>query len=119
MMIDLTCQKCEASFEIDATELIDGSERIKCPNCDAKAPQAAVDDFGNALGELCKAVAALRTKFGVSLAIETDDLPPPYDSDDDEEDEEDEDDDSLLDDADDDEDDDEDLGDDDEEEEAR
>jgi len=105
MMIDLTCQKCEASFEIDATDLIEGSERIKCPNCDAKAPQPLVDDVGNALGELCKSVAALRARFGVSLAVETDDLPPPYDAEDEEDEDEDDDDEALLDDPDEDDDD--------------
>lgn len=99
MMIDLTCQKCEASFETDAADLIEGNERIKCPNCDAKAPQAMVDDLGNSLGELCKAIAALRPKFQVSMALETDDLPPPYDEpeEEDEEDEEEDDDEDLLD----------------------
>ncbi len=98
MMIDLTCQKCEASFEVDASDVIEGNERIKCPNCDAKAPQNLVDDLGNSLGELCKAIAALRTRFEVSLALETDDLPPPYDAEaDEEEDEEEEDDEDLLD----------------------
>ena len=97
MMIDLTCQKCEASFEIDASDIMEGNERIKCPNCDAKAPQNLVDDLGNALGELCKSIAALRLKFGVELALETDDLPPPYDSEAEEEEEEDEADEDLLD----------------------
>lgn len=108
MMIDLTCQKCEASFEVDASDIIEGNERIKCPNCDAKVPQNLVDDLGNSLGELCKAIAALRTRFEVSMALETDDLPPPYDNDEEEDDEEDEDeedeDEDLLDSPEDDED---------------
>jgi predicted Zn finger-like uncharacterized protein len=88
MMIDLTCTKCEASFEVDAADVMEGNERIKCPNCGAKCPQNLVDDMGNALGELCKAIAALRARFEVSMALETDDLPPPYDAEADEEDEE-------------------------------
>ncbi len=80
MTVDFSCEKCEASFEIDAAELMDGGEKLKCPNCSTKAPQALVDDFSNALGELCKGIAALRKKFGVSLALETDDLPAPFDS---------------------------------------
>ena len=91
MMIDLTCQKCDGSFEVDATELIEGNEPIRCPNCDAKAPQALVDDFGNALGELVKQTAALSKRFQVSLALESDDLPPPYDVEPEEEEDEDED----------------------------
>jgi len=96
MMIDLTCQKCEASFEVDASDVIEGNERIKCPNCDAKVPQNMVDDLGNALGELCKAIAALRTRFEISMALETDDLPPPYDSEEEEEEEDEEDEDEDL-----------------------
>ncbi|HEY3449841.1 MAG TPA: hypothetical protein VGK67_26035 [Myxococcales bacterium] len=107
MMIDLTCQKCEASFEVDASDVIEGNERIKCPNCDAKVPQPMVDDLGNSLGELCKAIAALRPRFEVSMALETDDLPPPYDAEEEEEDEDEEeedDDEDLLDEPDDEED---------------
>jgi predicted Zn finger-like uncharacterized protein len=89
MTIDVSCQKCEASFEIDASELIEGNERIKCPNCDQRAPQALVEDLGAALGELCKNMAELRKRFTLSLALESDDLPPPYDVDEDDEDEED------------------------------
>lgn len=88
MTIDFSCEKCEASFEIDAADVIEGSERLKCPNCDAKAPQAMGEDFSNALGDLCKSIAALRKKFGVSLSLETDDLPAPYDADAEEDEEE-------------------------------
>ncbi|MGI5865785.1 MAG: hypothetical protein ACOX6T_27525 [Myxococcales bacterium] len=95
MTIDLTCQKCDASFEIDATELIEGGEPIKCPNCDARAPQALAEDFGTALGELVKQTAALSKRFAVSLAVESDDLPPPYDVEPEED--EDEEDDDLFD----------------------
>lgn len=100
MTIDLTCQKCEASFEMDASDLIEGNERIKCPNCDAKAPQTMVDDFGNSLGELCKAIAALRARFEVSMTLETDDLPAPYDAAEEDEEEEETADQELLDAAD-------------------
>jgi DNA-directed RNA polymerase subunit RPC12/RpoP len=89
MTIDFSCQKCDASFEVDAADLMEGNDRIKCPNCDARVPQAAADDLANALAELCKQLAALRKKFACSLALESDDLPPPYDLE--EEDEEDED----------------------------
>lgn len=85
MTIDVSCQKCEASFEIDASDLIEGNERIKCPNCDQKAPQALVEDLGNALNDLCKHMSDLRKKFTLSLALESDDLPAPYDTDEDEE----------------------------------
>ena len=96
MTIDISCQRCEASFEIDATDLIEGNERIKCPNCDARVPQTSSEDLGNALGELCKQMAALRKKFVLSLALESDDLPAPYDADEDEEEDEEEDESEAL-----------------------
>jgi DNA-directed RNA polymerase subunit RPC12/RpoP len=97
MTIDLTCQKCDTSFEIEAAEIIDGNEPIKCPNCDARAPQGLVDDFASALGELCKQTAALSKRFSLSMAVESDDLPPPYDTEEEEEEEEESDEDELFD----------------------
>ena len=106
MTIDFTCQKCEGSFELDAQDLADGTEKLECPHCEAKATSAQVEDFTGALSELQARVAALSKKFAVTLTIETDDL---EDADDDEDDDEDEaDDDEDLDDEDED-DDDEDL----------
>jgi hypothetical protein len=106
MTIDFTCQKCEASFEIDAQDLIDGTEKLVCPHCDAKAPVNMVDDFISALTEMRAQVATLGKKFGVTMAIETEDLDA-EDEDDDEADEDEVDDDEELD-LDEDEDDDED-----------
>jgi hypothetical protein len=100
MTIDLNCQKCDTSFELDAAEIIDSIERLKCPGCDARAPHAAADDLGSALGELCKQVAALRRKFAVSLTVDSDDLPPPYDLTDEEEEDEEDDSEALLDEVD-------------------
>lgn len=74
MTIDFTCQKCEGSFELDAEDLIDGTEKLVCPHCDNKAAVAMVDDFTSALSELRAQVAALSKKFALSLAIETEDL---------------------------------------------
>jgi hypothetical protein len=72
MTIDFTCRKCDASFEIDADDLIDGTEKLVCPNCDAKATSAAVEDFTAALSELKAQVVKLGKKFAVNLAVETD-----------------------------------------------
>ncbi len=100
MIIDLTCHKCDTSFEIEGSELIEATESIKCPNCNTKAPQSLVEDMGNSLGDLCKSIATLRNRFDVSLSLETDDLPAPYDIEEEDEGEEEDDkieDDSLLD----------------------
>jgi DNA-directed RNA polymerase subunit RPC12/RpoP len=74
MTIDFTCQKCEGSFELDANDLIDGTEKLVCPHCDNKATTTMVDDFTSALSELRTQVAALSKKFAVSLAVETEDV---------------------------------------------
>lgn len=103
MTIDFTCQKCEGSFELDAQDLIDGTEKLVCPHCDAKAPGNLVDDFTSALTEMLAQAAALSKKFTVNLAIESEEVEDELGVDDD--DEEDEDEDADEDDSDDDEDD--------------
>ncbi len=102
MTIDFTCQKFDASFEIDVQDLIDGSEKLVCTSCDAKAPANLVEDFVAALTEMRTQVAALGKKFSLAMAFETEDLEDLDAKDEEEEDEEDEDD---LDDEDEDDDD--------------
>lgn len=101
MTIDFTCRKCDASFELDATDLADGTQKLICPNCDAKASNSMVDHFTAALAEMRTQVATLGKKFSVNLAIETED---PDDLEADEEDDGESDDDELDFDEDDDED---------------
>jgi hypothetical protein len=101
MTIDFTCQKCEGTFEIDAQDLVDGSEKLECPHCNTRAPTNVVDDFIAALTEMRAQVAVLSKKFSLSTTLESEDLAE-LDADEDEEDDED-------DDEDDDDDDDEDL----------
>ena len=84
MTIDFTCQKCEASFELDAQDLIDGTEKLICPHCETKAPANGVDDFIAALTEMRAQVALLGKRFAVNLAIETEDLDDETADDDDE-----------------------------------
>ena len=97
MTIDLTCQKCEGSFELDVQALIDGGEKLACPNCNAKAPGDLADDFTGALSELILQTEKLSKRFLVSIAFESDDLAQAKEEED-----------EAEDDADDDEDDDED-----------
>lgn len=87
MTIDFTCQKCEASFELDAQDLIDGTEKLACPHCDAKAPTNLVEDFVAALSEMRAQVAALSKKFSVNMAVETEDLEDELDEEDEDSDE--------------------------------
>lgn len=118
MSIDFTCQKCEASFELDAQDLIEGTEKLVCPHCDAKAPANISEDFVAALTEMRAQIAVLGKKFAVSMTLESEELEDELD--DDEEDEEDDDEDSDDDDFDEDEDadDDEDYDEDEDEDEA-
>jgi hypothetical protein len=75
MTIDLTCQKCEGSFELEVSALIDGAEKLACPNCQAKVPADLADDFTSALADLVTQVGNLSKRFLVSLTIESDELP--------------------------------------------
>jgi DNA-directed RNA polymerase subunit RPC12/RpoP len=117
MTLDFTCQKCEGTFEIDAQDLVDGTEKLECPHCNTRAPPAAVDDFVAALTEMRAQVAALSKRFTVSTTLESEDLAE-LDADEDEDDEDEDDEDVDEDEDDDDEDldeDDEDLEDEDDE----
>ena len=78
MTVDFTCQRCDGSFEVDFADLIEEG-KLQCPNCDQKAPGKLVEEFAGALDELFARTADLRSRFQVSLAVESDDLPPPYD----------------------------------------
>ena len=116
MTLDFTCQKCEGTFELDAQDLIDGSEKLECPHCNTRAPANVVDDFVAALTEMRAQVAALSKRFTVSTTLESEDLAE-LDADEDDDDDDDEDDvdeDDEDDEDDDDDDDDEDLDEDDE-----
>lgn len=98
MSIDFTCQKCEASFELDAQDLIEGTEKLVCPHCDAKAPANISEDFVAALTEMRAQITVLGKKFSVSMTLESEDLEDELsdeEEDDDEEESEDDDDDEL------------------------
>jgi len=115
MTLDFTCQKCEGTFELDAQDLIDGSEKLECPHCNTRAPANVVDDFVAALTEMRAQVAALSKRFSLSTTLESEDLAElDADEDEDEEDDDDDDDEDVDDDDEDDDDDDEDLDEDDE-----
>lgn len=119
MSIDFTCQKCEASFELDAQDLIEGTEKLVCPHCDAKAPANISEDFVAALTEMRAQIAVLGKKFAVSMTLESEELEDELEDEDEEDDEEESEDDDELDfdeDEDEDADDDEDYDDEDEDE---
>src|SRR5947209_20325403 len=74
MTIDFTCVKCEGSFELDSQDIIDATEKLECPHCNTKAPQAQVDDFIAALNELAAQVATISKRFTMTMSIESEDL---------------------------------------------
>lgn len=112
--IDFTCQKCEGNFELDAQDLIDGTEKLACPHCENKLTKTANEDFSAALAELNAQLAAIAKKFTASFEIDTADVPGADLDDDEDEDEDEEDlDDDDEDDDDDQDDDEEDIEDDD------
>ncbi|KFE70366.1 hypothetical protein [Hyalangium minutum] len=111
MSIDFTCQKCEASFELDAQDLIEGTEKLVCPHCEAKAPANISEDFVAALTEMRAQIAVLGKKFAVSMTLESEDLEDELEEEDEEDDDEESEDDDELD-FDEDEDEDEDADDD-------
>jgi DNA-directed RNA polymerase subunit RPC12/RpoP len=88
MSIDFTCQKCEASFELDVQDLIEGTEKLVCPHCDAKAPANLSEDFVAALTEMRAQIAALSKKFAVSMTLESEELEDELEDEDEDEDEE-------------------------------
>lgn len=89
MTIDLSCQKCEGTFELDAQDLIDGTEKLVCPHCGHKAPTNIQEDFVAALAEVRTQVAALGKRFSVSMSLETEELEDELEDDDEESEEED------------------------------
>ncbi|HSP80316.1 MAG TPA: hypothetical protein VLQ93_17415, partial [Myxococcaceae bacterium] len=88
MTIDLTCQKCEGTFELDAQDLIDGTEKLECPHCSARAPSNLQEDFVSALTEIRTQVAALGKRFSISMSLETEELEDELEEEEEEEEEE-------------------------------
>lgn len=78
MTLDLTCQACDTSFELDLAELLD-EPRVQCPSCDARAPASVAEGLSDALDELLGRVSRMRSKFQIVFEVDSDDLPPPYD----------------------------------------
>ena len=81
MTIDLTCQKCEGTFELDAQDLIEGTEKLVCPHCGQKAPSNLQEDFVSALTEMRTQVAAIGKRFTVSMSLETEEFEDELDED--------------------------------------
>lgn len=77
MTLDVTCQSCEATFEVELADILEESQ-LECPSCEARAPKVAIDGITSALDELFTQLSGLRRKFELSFEVESDDLPPIY-----------------------------------------
>jgi DNA-directed RNA polymerase subunit RPC12/RpoP len=78
MQLELQCQKCDESFDVDPADLASDPE-LRCPGCGAKATVDQAEALSNALEELFAAVAALRRKFAITGELDSEDLPSPHD----------------------------------------
>jgi hypothetical protein len=78
MTLDFTCQSCDATFEVELSDIIEDPTGVQCPSCEAKAPRAAMEGMAGALDDLFAQLALLRRKFAVELEIDSEDLPASY-----------------------------------------
>jgi hypothetical protein len=78
MTVDLTCQACDASFDVELSDLVD-EPAVQCPSCEARAPRAALEGMTSALDDLFTQLALLKRKFSVQFEVDSGDLPPAYD----------------------------------------
>ena len=78
MQLELQCQKCDESFDVDPGDLAADPE-LRCPGCGAKATLDQAEALSSALEELFAAVAALRRKFTITGELDSEDLPAPHD----------------------------------------
>jgi hypothetical protein len=78
MTLDFTCQSCDASFEMELSDILEDSSAVQCPSCELKAPRAAVEGVSGALDDLFAQLAVLRRRFAVEMEIDSEDLPASY-----------------------------------------
>lgn len=78
MTLDFTCQSCDATFELELSDIVEDPAALQCPSCEARAPRSAVDGMAGALDDLFAQLALLRRKFAVQMEIDSEDLPAAY-----------------------------------------
>jgi DNA-directed RNA polymerase subunit RPC12/RpoP len=78
MTLDFTCQACDATFELELSEIIEDPTGVQCPSCEARAPRAAVEGVSSALDDLFAQLALLRRRFAIEMEIDSEDLPASY-----------------------------------------
>ena len=78
MQLELQCQKCDESFDVEAADLATDPE-LRCPGCGAKATVEQAEKLGAAFEDLFAAVASLRRKFIITGELDSEELPAAYD----------------------------------------
>lgn len=78
MTLDFTCQACDATFEMELSDIIEDPTGVQCPSCEARAPRAAVEGVSAALDDLFAQLAIMRRKFAVEMEVDSEDLPASY-----------------------------------------
>ena len=81
MIFTIVCQACDESWELEYSQLAEGTRGVRCPGCSKRVPANEVDEIVSSLDELLEQVAALRKRFALSFEVDADDLPPPFDTD--------------------------------------
>jgi len=77
MTFDATCHACDATFEVELSDLLEDST-LECPSCEARASKAAVDGVTGVLDDLFTQLAVLNRKFTLSFEVDAADLPAGY-----------------------------------------
>jgi hypothetical protein len=77
MTFDATCHACDATFEVELSDLLEDST-LECPSCEARAPRAAVDAVTGVLDDLFTQLAVLNRKFTLTFEVDGGDLPAGY-----------------------------------------
>jgi hypothetical protein len=81
MQLELQCQKCDETFEVDPADLSNDPE-LRCTGCGAKATTDQAEALASALEDLFAAVAALRRKFAITGELDSEELPGDEDEED-------------------------------------
>ena len=80
MTLDFTCQACDATFEMELSDILEDPTGVQCPSCETRAPRAAVEGVASALDDLFAQLAVLRRRFAIEMEIDSEDLPASYEA---------------------------------------
>lgn len=76
--ITFQCTSCDADYELEIPQLLEKTQKIKCPNCGTAPTAGRSHAFLLALEELLSCMAGMRSKVHFELNLDTEELPPPF-----------------------------------------